>query len=316
MSRPIPLTKPDGTVHAYACGVCGTIGGGGVARLTDEGATAVTEDSSRDDAERCCVCRTCRAPSPYATECADCRAKWQAKMDVLAAERAALTTTSVAAEDAEHYTLTVNGHALDVSVEDEFGVYTRATVRHRDADDPTRNDDWSKASRCGVAAILEACIGAAHRFDAEEVTLVPAGYVVVKAGAVEEAVAAEREACALACVGYALSQAIHNPRKHNLSKVEDRLLRATAARLCAAKIRARGPSPWLDLPPDDGLYWLRIGDNDPEPVRVTLVVRDAEEDAQDLYVRRLGVGGVVYLDELRRCAGGRPLRWMKTEGSR
>lgn len=179
MSDPIPLTKPDGTVYAHVCGVCGTIGGGGVARLTDEGATAVTEDSSRDDAERCCVCRTCRAPSPYAIECADCRAKWRAKMEAEAAERAALATTSVAAEDAEHYTLTVNGHALDVAVEDEFGVYTRATVRHRDADDPTRNDDWSKASRCGVAAILEACIGAAYRFDAEEVTLVPKGAVVI-----------------------------------------------------------------------------------------------------------------------------------------
>jgi hypothetical protein len=95
------------------------------------------------------------------------------------AEHAALATESVAAEDAEHYTLTVNGHALDVAVEDEFGVYTRATVRHRDADDPTRNDDWSKASRCGVAAILEACIGAAYRFDAEEVTLVPKGAVVI-----------------------------------------------------------------------------------------------------------------------------------------
>jgi len=95
------------------------------------------------------------------------------------AEHAALATESVAAEDAEHYTLTLNGHALDVAVEDEFGVYTRATVRHRDADDPTRNDDWSKASRCGVAAILEACVEAAYRFDAEEVTLVPKGAVVI-----------------------------------------------------------------------------------------------------------------------------------------
>ncbi len=317
MSRPIPLTKPDGTVYAHVCGVCGTIGGGGVARLTDEGATAVTEDSSRDDAERCCVCRTCRAPSPYAIECADCRAKWRAKMEAEAAERAALATTSVAAEDAEHYTLTVNGHALDVAVEDEFGVYTRATVRHRDADDPTRNDDWSKASRCGVAAILEACIGAAYRFDAEELTLVPAGHVVVKAGAVEEAVASEREACAQACDKYARSQSLgQGGFARSLAKIEDRMLRETAARICASKIRARGATPWLDLPPTDGLYWLKIGDAEPEPACVTLVVRDAEEDAQDLYVRRLGVGGVVYLDELRRCAGGRPLRWRVMEPTR
>jgi hypothetical protein len=168
-----------------------------------------------------------------------------------------------------------------------------------------------------VAAILEACIGAAYRFDAEELTLVPAGHVVVKAGAVEEAVASEREACAQACDKYARSQSLgQGGFARSLAKIEDRMLRETAARICASKIRARGATPWLDLPPTDGLYWLKIGDAEPEPACVTLVVRDAEEDAQDLYVRRLGVGGVVYLDELRRCAGGRPLRWRVMEPTR
>ena len=318
MSNPIPLSKPDSTVYAYACGACGCIGGGGI--VCGDGAngwTAISADRSREQAETCCVCRTCGAPAPSEIDCTDCRAKWQAKVEAMHAERAALTTTSVAAEDADHYTLTVNGHALDVAVEDEFGVYTRATVRHRDADDPTRNGDWSESSRCGGSAILGACAAAASRFDAETVTLVPAGYVVVKAGAVEEAVAAEREACAQACDEYARSQSLgQGGFARSLAKIEDRMLRETAARICASKIRARGSAPWLDLPPTDGLYWLKIGDAEPEPVSVTLVARDTEEDAQHLYVRRLGVSGVVYLDDLRRRAGGRPLAWRMMEVSR
>jgi len=178
MTAPIPLTKPDGTVHAYACGHCGFLhcgwshGGGWNERDADR---------TRTEAERCCTCHKCSAfiGSSVRYSCETCDAAWAAEMAKRDAEHAALATESVAAEDAEHYTLTLNGHALDVAVEDEFGVYTRATVRHRDADDPTRNDDWSKASRCGVAAILEACIGAAYRFDAEEVTLVPKGAVVI-----------------------------------------------------------------------------------------------------------------------------------------
>jgi len=178
MTAPIPLTKPDGTVHAYACGHCGFLhcgwshGGGWNERDADR---------TRTEAERCCTCHKCSAfiGSSVRYSCETCDAAWAAEMAKRDAEHAALATESVAAEDAEHYTLTLNGHALDVAVEDEFGVYTRATVRHRDADDPTRNDDWSKASRCGVAAILEACVEAAYRFDAEEVTLVPKGAVVI-----------------------------------------------------------------------------------------------------------------------------------------
>ncbi len=178
MTAPIPLTKPDGTVHAYACGHCGFLhcgwshGGGWNERDADR---------TRTEAERCCTCHKCSAfiGSSVRYSCETCDAAWAAEMAKRDAEHAALATESVAAEDAEHYTLTLNGHALDVSVADEFSVYTRATVRHRDADDPTRNDDWSKASRCGVAAILEACVEAAYRFDAEEVTLVPKGAVVI-----------------------------------------------------------------------------------------------------------------------------------------
>lgn len=178
MTAPIPLTKPDGTVHAYACGHCGFLhcgwshGGGWNERDADR---------TRTEAERCCTCHKCSAfiGSSVRYSCETCDAAWAAEMAKRDAEHAALATESVAAEDAEHYTLTLNALALDVAVEDEFGVYTRATVRHRDADDPTRNDDWSKASRCGVAAILEACVEAAYRFDAEEVTLVPKGAVVI-----------------------------------------------------------------------------------------------------------------------------------------
>lgn len=155
MTAPIPLTKPDGTVHAYACGHCGFLhcgwshGGGWNERDADR---------TRTEAERCCTCHKCSAfiGSSVRYSCETCDAAWAAEMAKRDAEHAALATESVAAEDAEHYTLTVNGHALDVAVEDEFGVYTRATVRHRDADDPTRNGDWSESSRCGEDAVSHA----------------------------------------------------------------------------------------------------------------------------------------------------------------
>ena len=58
--EPIPLTSPNGTVYAYACGQCRHVGGTGtmICAYTDEEVHTMAE-SSREEAERCCVCRGC-----------------------------------------------------------------------------------------------------------------------------------------------------------------------------------------------------------------------------------------------------------------
>lgn len=56
---PIPLTSPDGTVYAYACGVCHHV------RSPNEMLVPIEPgyfaESSRQDAERCCICMDCGA---------------------------------------------------------------------------------------------------------------------------------------------------------------------------------------------------------------------------------------------------------------
>ena len=82
MSSPIPLSAPDGTVYAYACGRCHRVAAGEnvhpsrLARLSLERAT------------RCCVCQCGAAMSPTSRwrACDACCAKHDAK---LAAQRAA-----------------------------------------------------------------------------------------------------------------------------------------------------------------------------------------------------------------------------------
>ena len=61
---PFPLTRPDGTVHAWACGRCGIVGGGGTWR--GNGGDELAFNSERPEqskllAEQCCVCN-CGAP--------------------------------------------------------------------------------------------------------------------------------------------------------------------------------------------------------------------------------------------------------------
>lgn len=56
MTTPIPLTKPDGTVHAYACGNCGFLHCGW---SHGGGWNEHDADRTRTEAERCCTCRKC-----------------------------------------------------------------------------------------------------------------------------------------------------------------------------------------------------------------------------------------------------------------
>jgi hypothetical protein len=68
---------------------------------------------------------------------------------------------------------------------------------------------------------------------------------------------------------------------------------------------------WLDLPPTDGLYWLRIGDNDPEPVRVRTERENARDPREEcLYVDRLGHAHPTHTHDLMRRYDA-PLRWLR-----
>lgn len=64
--RPIPLSAPDGTVYAWACGECGFAawpGANGLSRFVGD-----ESDASRAAAERCCVrCPACRGELCEAT---------------------------------------------------------------------------------------------------------------------------------------------------------------------------------------------------------------------------------------------------------
>lgn len=76
---PIPLSAPDGTVYAYACGRCRQIGGGisKSSRPKDE-AVAFAAEWSHRDADRCCRCSTCQSGLPVDVAfgwCAECEAK-------------------------------------------------------------------------------------------------------------------------------------------------------------------------------------------------------------------------------------------------
>lgn len=77
MSDPMPLTAPDGTVYAYACGRCRRVKGGSeyASRVYSDDEVAQMANHSRNDAERCCTCRGCGASidEPYGM-CAPCKA--------------------------------------------------------------------------------------------------------------------------------------------------------------------------------------------------------------------------------------------------
>jgi hypothetical protein len=60
VSDPIPLTKPDGTVHAYACGVCLCVHASVKPCVWGERHVAM----SREHAAECCVCTRCKQPMP------------------------------------------------------------------------------------------------------------------------------------------------------------------------------------------------------------------------------------------------------------
>lgn len=57
---PIPLTSPDGTVYAYACGACHHVADTG--HLLVRGEPGWQAEESKERAKACCTCFDCGAP--------------------------------------------------------------------------------------------------------------------------------------------------------------------------------------------------------------------------------------------------------------
>lgn len=96
-----PLYRPDGTLHAYACGQCGVVGGSSSVRGSGDparGFIAVQGEETRDDAERCCTC-ACGSRMPGGEfECEGCRMARCARLAAEQAAREALPPDRVAAD--------------------------------------------------------------------------------------------------------------------------------------------------------------------------------------------------------------------------
>lgn len=95
--NPAPLTDSSGTVRAYLCGVCGTLG---IASHTDPEAQAAR---SAHSARTCCVCSNCGAPAPrtavpYSMLCAPCGTAHDARLE---ASRAAWLARSTLCSDCD-----------------------------------------------------------------------------------------------------------------------------------------------------------------------------------------------------------------------
>lgn len=76
MSRPIPLTAPDGRVYGYACGVCHEIGGGASRGTRKKGPDKFLVENSCERATSCCTCERCGVEwnhSGYGLYCKKCK---------------------------------------------------------------------------------------------------------------------------------------------------------------------------------------------------------------------------------------------------
>lgn len=163
-----PLTRPNGQVHAWACGVCGGAGGSGGVTLTEEGRRHFVDlDHSKAAAERCCRCHTCKvaqASMGFSTECPGCKARSDAKAAEERAAAVALTETSVPAPEAEHYEMAACGDRVVIEVErdEDRGICNTATVRYRPEGRPEHNRDFRAMSRSTAGAVLEVALASLH----------------------------------------------------------------------------------------------------------------------------------------------------------
>lgn len=164
----VPLTKPNGKVYAWACGVCGCVGRAGSVRLTRSGRRwAATPDESRYCAVRCCLCDVCgKRPrdTTFGSYCAGCAVGVVEQADAERAAAVALTETSEAAPEAERYELAACGDRVVIEVErdEDRGICNTATVRYRPEGRPEHNRDFSAMSRSTAGAVLDVAGQALH----------------------------------------------------------------------------------------------------------------------------------------------------------
>lgn len=77
MADAIPLSSPDGTVRAYACGICLNVRDPGFALGGHPEPADIAESAelSRSDADECCRCRSCGRVDgtiPLGSVCVEC----------------------------------------------------------------------------------------------------------------------------------------------------------------------------------------------------------------------------------------------------
>lgn len=152
MSDPFALTRQDGTIHAYACGRCGQVGGGGSWCGPDPitGFCCVGPDHSREDAMRCCTCR-CGVPvrETGSIDCAACHEKWQAECAAEEARAEALppvTPPSDVVVDVFDLEL-FGGLKLEIRVEEDGLDFYVARCAYRNAERPEASRDFSCAGQ-------------------------------------------------------------------------------------------------------------------------------------------------------------------------
>lgn len=92
--NPIPLKRPDGTLHAYACGRCNVVGCAGSVRGSGDpagGWVALDAEETLRAAEQCCTCRVCEKPAqPGSGECDACAERRRAERAAVDAVYASL----------------------------------------------------------------------------------------------------------------------------------------------------------------------------------------------------------------------------------
>lgn len=103
---PIPLTLPDGTLHAWACGRCKTVNSSNQKRAW---CYADVEWTFRE-AQMCCTCHTCRVPVEVGEwSCAQCSAKSQADRAVQEATAASAVSAHESRESETWRAIFVDG---------------------------------------------------------------------------------------------------------------------------------------------------------------------------------------------------------------
>ena len=167
--NPAPLTRADGTIHAYACGACGHVS---VPFRRNGMWDTECVELTREEAEACCVCASCKTPLTNGDrQCDACsqrqREEWQAKNTATAFREAASFAEAEADHiDARTFTLD-NGRTGRVYLCDEaHGFYNAFARLDPTEDDPAPPAESVTLQRRDASAVLEAVDAVCRTYDA------------------------------------------------------------------------------------------------------------------------------------------------------